>query len=128
MPRPLDPAFAAFLAIDERPVGRLALALREIVLDAAPDAEEATFRNHPHALWFGCGRKLADMFCYVAMAPRHVNLGFCQGATLADPADVLEGAGKAMRHVKFRTERDLERPFVRNYVRAARAQFDDRRS
>jgi len=32
---------------------------------------------------------------------------------------VLEGEGKTMRHIKFASERDLERPFVRRYIQAA---------
>ena len=119
MTRPLDPDFRAFLAIDERPVGLLALALRDRVLRAAPDALEQLFRNHPSALWYGRGPKMADMVLYIAMASRHVNLGFCRGAAIADPDEVLEGSGKLMRHVKFRSLADLERPFLDPYLRGA---------
>jgi hypothetical protein len=35
---------------------------------------------------------------------------------------VLEGEGKTMRHIKFRSQRDLERPFVRRYIQAAMEQ------
>ena len=49
----------------------------------------------------------------------HVNLGFPRGATLPDPGRVLEGEGKAMRHIKFRSPDELERPFVRRYIRTA---------
>jgi hypothetical protein len=126
MVRPLDPRLRDFLAIEDRPVGPLALALREIVLEAAPDAVEQIYRNHASALWFGRGPKMQDMVLYIAMASTHVNLGFCRGASLADPDAVLEGAGKVMRHVKFRTEPDLRRPFVRAYLRAAWEQFEDR--
>lgn len=38
---------------------------------------------------------------------------------LPDPNRVLEGEGKAMRHIKFRSMSDLERPFVRRYIQAA---------
>ena len=62
---------------------------------------------------------LKDMFCYIAAARSHVNLGFCRGALLPDPNRVFEGEGKVMRHVKFKSARDLERPFVRRYIRAA---------
>jgi hypothetical protein len=31
-----------------------------------------------------------------------VNIGFYQGAALPDPAGLLEGSGKRMRHVKLR--------------------------
>jgi hypothetical protein len=32
----------------------------------------------------------------------HVNVGFFQGAALPDPAHLLQGTGKFMRHVKLR--------------------------
>jgi hypothetical protein len=112
-----------FFAYD-RPVAGPALALREIVLEEAPDAAETVYRNHPHAIWFGFGPKMKDMFCYIAMARKHVNLGFCQGASLSDPNQVLEGQGKKMRHIKFKSERDVELPFVRRYIRAAIEQIE----
>jgi hypothetical protein len=39
--------------------------------------------------------------------------------TLSVSKHVLEGEGKTMRHIKFRSEADLERPFVRRFIRAA---------
>lgn len=119
MVRPPDPQLLDFLSACDSPVSGLALALREIVLEEAPDAIEKVYRNHPSAVWFGSGPKMKDMFCYIATARSHVNLGFCRGALLADPNHVLEGEGKVMRHVKFRSERDVERAFVRRYIRAA---------
>ena len=117
-----DRELLAFLSAFDRPVADLALALREVLLEEAPDAIEKMYRNHPSAVWYGAGPKMGDMFCYVAAARNHVNLGFCRGASLADPNHLLEGEGKSMRHIKFRSERDLERPFVRRYIRAAREQ------
>lgn len=40
----------------------------------------------------------------------HANVGFFYGASLADPARLLEGEGKRMRHVKLKPgqERDAE--------------------
>jgi len=113
-----------FLSTCDRTVADLALALREMVLDEAPEALERVYRNHPSAVWFGFGPKMKDMFCYIATARSHVNLGFCRGASLSDPIRVLEGEGKMMRHVKFRSERDVERPFVRRYIRAAMEQIE----
>jgi hypothetical protein len=118
-PQLLDP-----LAACSRGVAHLALALRELVLIEAPDAAERVYKNHPSAIWFGFGPKdegpkMNDMFCYIATARSHVNLGFTSGASLPDPDHVLEGEGKMMRHIKFRTERDLERSCVRRYIRAA---------
>ena len=47
-------------------------------------------------------------FGYVNAFTHHVNVGFFQGATIADPAGLLEGAGKFMRHVKLRPEREVD--------------------
>ncbi|MFT3913341.1 MAG: DUF1801 domain-containing protein [Anaeromyxobacteraceae bacterium] len=41
-------------------------------------------------------------FAYVAAWRDHVNVGFFLGALLPDPAGLLEGSGKRMRHVKLR--------------------------
>ena len=41
-------------------------------------------------------------FAYVNAFTAHVNVGFFTGALLKDPAGLLEGTGKRMRHVKLR--------------------------
>jgi hypothetical protein len=41
-------------------------------------------------------------FGYVNVFTSHVNVGFFQGAALPDPARLLQGNGKRMRHVKLR--------------------------
>jgi hypothetical protein len=41
-------------------------------------------------------------FGYVNAFTAHVNVGFFLGANLDDPAELLEGKGKRMRHVKLR--------------------------
>ena len=41
-------------------------------------------------------------FGYVNAFKAHVNVGFFQGAELPDPAGLLEGSGKFMRHVKLK--------------------------
>jgi hypothetical protein len=122
MNRPPDRQLLDYLSSWDRPVADLALALREIVLEEAPDAVEKVYQTYTVAIWFGFGPKMKDMFCYIATATNHVNLGFYRGASLPDPNRVLEGQGKMMRHVKFKNDRDLERPFVRRYIRAAMEQ------
>ncbi len=117
--RPPDPQLLRFLEAYDRPIIDLALALREIILEEAPSASESIYQVYTVAIWFGFSAKMKDMFCYIATNAGHVNLGFPRGAQMSDPNHVLEGAGKAMRHIKFRCERDLERPFVRRYIQAA---------
>ena len=41
-------------------------------------------------------------FGYVNVFTSHVNVGFFQGAALPDPARLLQGTGKFMRHVKLK--------------------------
>ena len=125
MRRPPDPQLLGFLEAYERPIADLALALREIVLEEAPDASESIYRVYTVAIWFGLSGKMKDMFCYIATNARHINLGFPRGSTLPDPNHVLEGDGKAMRHIKFASLRDLERPFVRRYIRASIEQLGE---
>ena len=43
---------------------------------------------------------------YVNAFTGHVNVGFFHGATLADPAGLLQGGGKRMRHVKVHPGRE----------------------
>ena len=57
-----------------------------------------------------------------AVYAKHVNLGFNQGATLDDPKGVLQGTGKAVRHITIKTASDLEQPELRACLRRARAQ------
>ena len=46
-------------------------------------------------------------FGYVNAFKSHANVGFFYGAMLVDPADLLEGAGKRMRHVKLRPGQEV---------------------
>ena len=60
--------------------------------------------------------------CYIAPYSKHVNLGFHHGKDLHDRTGMLEGTGKAMRHIKLKTLSDLDRPELRDYLRQARKQ------
>lgn len=119
MERPPDPQLIGFLTAYDRNISDLALALREIILEEAPDASESIYQVYTVAVWFGFSGKMKDMFCYITTNAGHVNLGFPRGASLPDPNGVLEGTGKAMRHIKFASHSEVERPFVRRYIRAA---------
>jgi hypothetical protein len=122
MERPPDPQLLGFLKAYDRHISDMALALREIILEEAPDASESIYQVYTVAIWFGFSGKMKDMFCYIATNAGHVNLGFPRGASLPDPNRVLEGEGKTMRHIKFASLREVERPFVQRYIRAAMEQ------
>jgi hypothetical protein len=120
--RPPSPQLLGFLAAYDPSIADLALALRQIVLEEAPDASESVYQVYTVAIWFGFNGKMKDMFCYITTHARHVNLGFPRGATLPDPNRVLQGDGKTMRHIKLASDGDLERPFLRRYIQAAMEQ------
>ena len=46
----------------------------------------------------------------------HVNLKFFEGARLQDRAGILEGTGKGVRHVKFRSPEDVDEGKIRELV------------
>ena len=58
-------------------------------------------------------------FGYVNVFTAHVNVGFFHGAALPDPAHLLGGSGKHMRHVKLRPEKTTDSTALRNLVEAA---------
>jgi hypothetical protein len=58
-------------------------------------------------------------FGYVNSFKSHVNVGFFYGAALEDPAGLLDGSGKYMRHVKLRPGVELNTAALRNLVDAA---------
>ena len=47
-------------------------------------------------------------FGYVNAFKDHVNVGFFHGASLKDPARLLEGTGKRRRHGKLRPGREVD--------------------
>jgi hypothetical protein len=58
-------------------------------------------------------------FGYVNSFKSHVNVGFYYGAALEDPAGLLEGSGKHMRHVKLKPGRDINTAALCNLIDAA---------
>ena len=65
-------------------------------------------------------------FGYVNAFRNHVNVGFFHGAMLEDPAGLLEGSGKSMRHVKLGPGRELEDTALGDLIDAAYADIQAR--
>ena len=58
-------------------------------------------------------------FAYVDSFSNHVNVGFFRGAELDDPAGLLEGTGRRMRHVKLRPVSKHDTAALRALIHAA---------
>jgi hypothetical protein len=65
-------------------------------------------------------------FAYVNAFTSHVNVGFFHGAALADPAGLLEGTGKRMRHVKLRPGQPVDAPALEALIDAAHRDIVER--
>ena len=120
MVRAPDPRLLGFLAVFDRHISDLALALREVVLEEAPEAIESIYDAYSAvAIGFSFTGRLKDGFCHIATYANYVNLGFNRGVLIPDPHKVLVGTGKWTRHIRIANESDLRRPFLRRYIQAA---------
>jgi hypothetical protein len=78
-----------------------------------PDVTELLHDGHPTAC-------VADAaFGYVNVFTSHVNIGFFHGASLGDPARLLQGTGRFMRHVKAKPGTLPDGAALKALVRAA---------
>lgn len=111
---------------------------------------DAWFNQHPGDLaaiarhWFHLMRSAGDEVCelihdgcpvacfgdapfaYVNVFSSHVNAGFFHGASLPDPARLLQGAGKSMRHVKLRPGTPVNESALARLIDAAYADIQSR--
>ena len=95
-------------------------ALRGLVEELHPDAVETASRREQTVTWGFPGGKMTAGYAYARAFRAHVNLGFFQGVSLPDPEGMLEGSGKALRHVKLHTPEEALAPAVRALMIAAR--------
>ncbi|MCA9660891.1 MAG: DUF1801 domain-containing protein [Myxococcales bacterium] len=111
--------FEAVIAEASPAIQALARAARDLIADVMPGVTEVPWAKQ-RTVGYGVGaKKMSEHFCYLAPATKHLGLGFFYGADLDDPAGLLEGSGKLLRHVKLREPADLERPALRELLVAA---------
>jgi len=123
MPYPPPAELKKFLKPFDRETQQLALALRALVLEEmAPCYENIYDAYSAVAIGYGTSDRLGDGIFHIAVYSQHVNLGFNDGATLADPKGILQGNGRRIRHISIKTAEDIKRPELRTYVRRAKKQ------
>ena len=98
--------------VDDR-LKPLAVELRRMFLDAAPDLRESIKWGSP------CFEKKLRVFYLASQGDRYVTLGLWQGALLPNPEGLIEGTGKRMRHAKIRSLEELEAPALGRIIRQA---------
>jgi hypothetical protein len=110
----------------EPDVQSVAVALRTIVLDEIGPCHEAIFpiKRWISVLYSTTEQRMKDNICLIVVYKEHVNLMFPRGVDLEDPQGLLEGSGKAMRHIKMLSDVDIDGPGVRALIRQAKKRPD----
>jgi hypothetical protein len=107
-----DPRIEAWFALTD-PLRLLARPWFERMRGCGPDVRELLHDGCPVAC-------VGDApFGYVNAFKAHASVGFFHGAMLADPAGLLEGTGKRMRHVKLRRGKVVDEGALGDLIAAA---------
>src|SRR5262252_11243585 len=98
----LDPDIDMWMKEHTGELGQIAKHWFGVMRACGDDVREVLHDGQPTAC-------VADAaFAYVDVFKAHVNVGFFRGAGIADPAALLEGTGRFMRHVKLRPEGEVD--------------------
>jgi hypothetical protein len=108
-----DPAIDAWMKEHKSELGAIAHEWFEVMRRCGDEVREILHDGCPVAC-------LGDVpFGYVNVFTSHVNVGFFQGAALPDPAHLLQGTGKFMRHVKLRPGTAVDAASLRRLIETA---------
>jgi len=115
-----DPAIDEWMKNHSGELGDLAREWFAVMRNCGDEVREILHDGCPVAC-------LGDVpFGYVNAFTSHVNVGFFQGAGLPDPARLLQGSGKFMRHVKLKPGTPENAAALRRLIGAAYADIKGR--
>jgi hypothetical protein len=92
--------FEELLEALDAPLRPICAALRQTITEVHGSFVEVVWRRQRIASYGVGPKKMTQHYLYIAPYRSHVNLGFYRGAFLNDPAGLLEGKGKRLRHIK----------------------------
>jgi len=108
-----DPAVDAWMKKHKGERGAIAHHWFEVMRNCGDEVRELLHDGCPVAC-------LGDVpFAYVNVFTSHVNVGFFQGAALPDPARLLQGTGKFMRHVKLKPGTNTDAAALKRLIEIA---------
>jgi predicted DNA-binding protein (MmcQ/YjbR family) len=110
-------SFGALLKGRPKTVQELARAIRKIVYEEVPDAQESFYGGRQAMALY---RTVAEI-CWIQPLSQRCNLYFVRGRELTDERRLLEGTSKSTRHVKIRSIGQLEQLPVRAWLQEALA-------
>lgn len=107
----------AVLAGHRPEVVAAARAAEAAIRDALPEVV-VEFDRGNGLLAFGLSMRMRDLLFALIPHAGWLNLQLADGATLPDPAGLVEGTGKRIRHVKLRSPEAAAAPAVRALIDA----------
>jgi hypothetical protein len=108
-----EPAIDRWMKAHPGELGAIAQQWFEVMRTCGDEVRELLHDGCPVAC-------LGDVpFGYVNVFRSHVNVGFFQGAALPDPARLLQGTGKFMRHVKLKAGTPINAAALNRLIDAA---------
>jgi hypothetical protein len=114
-----DPAIDAWMEQHAGELGAMARRWFEVMRKCGDEVRELLHDGCPTAC-------LGDVpFGYINVFTSHVNVGFFHGAALPDPARLLQGSGKFMRHVKLKEGAAVNEAALSKLIEAAYVDIKD---
>jgi hypothetical protein len=108
-----DPAIDVWMKAHSGELGTIAHEWFEVMRKCGDEVLEILHDDCPVAC-------LGDApFGYVNVFTAHVNVGFFHGSALPDPARLLHGTGKFMRHVKLRPKTAIDTASLTRLIETA---------
>jgi hypothetical protein len=115
-----DPAIDIWLKNQKGELGAIARTWFEVMRNCGDEVRELLHDGCPNACLGNAP------FAYVNVFSSHINVGFFQGALLPDPARILSGTGKFMRHVKIRPGTPIDEPYLLRLIQTAYVEMKSR--
>jgi hypothetical protein len=115
-----DPAIDRWMKQHSGELGAVAHKWFEVMRNCGDEVRELMHDGCPVAC-------LGDApFGYVNVFRSHTSVGFFHGAELPDPAHLLQGTGKFMRHVKLKSGTATNDAALRRLIEAAYSDIKER--
>ncbi len=117
--RELNSQFLFFL--EQKPIElvELYINLRSYLLSFNPNCFEILYKSQALTSVYSFSDKLEDAYCHIPVYKKHINLGFNFGSKLNDPANLLKGAGKYIRHIRIENEASFNNSHVEALIKEA---------
>src|SRR5437762_10653790 len=111
---------AGFIEKFDPKIARLVRATRRALRKRLPTAIEQVYDNYNFlAIGYCTTERTLDCIISLACAANGVALSFYNGASLADPQNILLGSGKQNRFIRLESAKTLCDPAVESLLRAA---------